>query len=135
VQADAAIIADAILGRTGNTAWRVGGLEWRADTTDQLDGEALTRMMQLLDGTTRNGLPIILTNLPAWSPIPDQQVGLYLEGGRYESVGGAWRLSLTVSAAVATGMSAAWDELDPAWSWDQFDPDIRWVDLAGVAAP
>jgi hypothetical protein len=135
VQADAGLIADAILGRTGNTGWRISGLEWRADTTDQLDGEALTRMMRLLDGTTRNGLPILLTNLPAWSPIPDQRVGLYLEGGTYESVDGAWRLSLTVSAATATGMSAAWDELDPAWQWDQMAPDIRWVDLAGVAGP
>lgn len=136
--ADAAVIADNILGRTGNTQWRVGGLEWRADTTDQLDGDALTRIMTLLDGTTRNGLPILLTGVPAWSPVPeDTTVPLYLEGGVYESVDGSWRLSLIVSAANATGMSAAWDDLpdDPDWAWDQLDPDIRWIDLGGVAAP
>lgn len=135
VQADAQLIADAVLGRTSNTQWRVGGLTWRADTTDQLDADALTRMMTLLDGTTRNGLPIMLTDLPAWTPIPGDQVGLFLEGGTYSSEAGSWVLDLVVSSARATGDSAVWDDLDPAWQWDQFDPAITWNSLHGVSVP
>jgi hypothetical protein len=32
-------------------------------------------------------------------------------------------------------MSAAWDELDPAWTWNQWAPEITWNDLRGAAAP
>lgn len=113
VQADATSVADAILGRTGNTAWRVSGLTWRADTTDRLNADALGRMMTLLDGTTRNGLPLLLTNVPDWSPVPDDQrdIALFLEGGAYTSQDGGWVLDLTVSSARAIGETAAWDEL------------------------
>lgn len=112
-EVDAASIADAVLGRTGNTQWRVSGLTWRADTTDQLDADALTRMMTLLDGTTRNGLPLLLTGIPVWSPVPDEQndVALFLEGGTYTSQDGGWVLDLIVSSARAIGQTAAWDEL------------------------
>lgn len=111
----AGLVADAVLGRTGNQQWRVGGLTWRADTTDQLDADALTRMMQLLDGTTRNGLPLMLTNLPAWSPVPgDEAVPLFLEGGTYSSQDGGWVLDLVTSSAKAIGATAAWDEIPGA---------------------
>lgn len=133
-QADAQLVSDAVLARTSNTQWRVSGLDWRADTTDQLDADALGRMMTLLDGTTRNGLPILLTNVPEWSPIPqDAGVALYLEGGVYTSTDGGWDLSLITSSARAQGgADVAWDDQPADWTWDQYDPAVTWNALHGV---
>jgi hypothetical protein len=68
-------------------------------------------MMTLLDGTTRNGLPIVVTGLPEWSPVVGRaEVSLFVEGGTYTSDGGAWHLDLTTSAPTATGRSATWND-------------------------
>jgi hypothetical protein len=138
-QADAQNIAGAVLGRTGISQWRISGLEWHVnENDDQFDGDALTVLMKLLDGTSRNGLPIILTNLPTWSPIAGtDRVPLFLEGGRYTSQDGAWELDLIVSSATTVGDSVLWDELppNPGWSWNDFAPEVRWIDMGGVSAP
>jgi hypothetical protein len=138
-QADAQNIAGAILGRTGVSQWRVSGLEWHVNQNDdQFDADQLTVLMKLLDGTSRNGLPLILSNLPAWSPIlGTDRVPLFLEGGRYINEDGAWELDLIVSSATSVGDSVTWDELppNPGWSWDDFAPEVRWIDMGGVSAP
>jgi hypothetical protein len=97
-------------------------------------------MMTLLDGTTRNGCPIVVTGLPSWSPVVGRpEVPLFVEGGTYESHDGAWRLDMTTSSPTATGVSATWQQLPStphpvtAWRWQDFSPDIRWVDMAGTS--
>lgn len=131
-QADARSVAGRVLARTSSDAWRAGGLT--IDDEDLTPGEDTELLLYLLDGTSRIGLPIVLTDLPVWTP-GGTRTGTYLEGGTYSFVGGRWVLALTVSSANSgLGASAAWDELDPSWQWDHFDPDITWNDLRGVSA-
>jgi hypothetical protein len=82
-------------------------------------------------------LPILLTDVPAWSPAPTPaDVPLYLEGGRLTNDGGAWTLELTTSAARGTGAAALrWSDVPAGWLWNQWDPAIAWSDLAGVGPP
>jgi hypothetical protein len=126
-QADAAAVAQRILGRT-QLGWRASGLELDDATTAELDADQL---LTLLDGTARNGLALALMDLPPWSPLASP-VGLYLEGGTYEFRAGWWVLELATSSAHGSGQSATWNTLPAAWTWDQVDPAITWDDLTGV---
>jgi hypothetical protein len=131
---DAAALAARVLARTGDHGWRIGGLTW-ATGTDDLAPDDVDRAFLLLDGTTRLGVPILLTDLPDWSPSGEDTVALFLEGGRYTFTGGHWHLDLIVSRAVAQGASTlTWDDLDPTWTWNQLDPTMTWDDLTGVGA-
>jgi hypothetical protein len=119
--------------RSQPDTWRASGLTIDDDdVAPTVDGVDL--MLALLDGTSRIGAPIVLGDLPEWTPA-GATVGVYLEGGTYRYVGGRWVLELGVSASTGLGESAAWDELDPSWQWDQWSPEITWDDLRGVAAP
>lgn len=138
-QTDAQVLAGSILGRTSSPGWRISGLTWDALVADSMNSDQLTRMMTLLDGTTRNGASVLITNLPAWSPVEGRtQVPLFIEGGTYTSHGGAWQLDMTTSSPTAAGMSAKWQDFPStphpvtAWRWQDMDPPIRWVDLSGV---
>jgi hypothetical protein len=132
--ADANLLAQTLLARLSVGGWRVTGLTWQLDAADVLDGPTLSRVMQVLDGTTRVGLPILLTGLPGWSLVaPGEPVPLYLEGGRFSNTRGAWTLELQTSSAISQGKAAVtWDQLTASWTWDMFDPSIGWDDLAGV---
>ncbi len=113
--AEATSTANSILARATTPGWRVTGLTWSADSADPLDAYALQRMMTILDGVTRNGLGIILTNLPTWAPSPiGQDVPLFLEGGRFTNNEGAWTLELLTSSAISQGKAM-----------------VRWQDLPG----
>jgi len=128
----ATTVAERFLARlTG--LWRIEGVRLADDDIPEPDDDAAALFLALLDGVERGGLPLILTDMPAWSPLGDT-VPAYLEGGEYRYRGGGWDLSLVVSRANGIGTSAAWDELDPTWAWDQFDPNITWDDLRGVGA-
>ena len=130
---DAEDVADRILSRSGPDTWRADGLT--IDDVDVVGGAAgVALVLDLLDGTSRIGAPLVLGDLPAWAPT-GTDAGVYLEGGDYRFTGGRWVLDLTVSAATGLGGSAAWDDLDPAWTWDQWHPDLTWNDLRGVSAP
>jgi len=138
-QADAARLAANILGRTSSPGWRISGLTWDALVSDAMTSDQLTRMMTLLDGTTRNGCPVLVTNLPPWSPVDGRaQVPLFVEGGTYTSHDGAWQLDMITSAPTAAGVSCKWEDMPStphpvtAWRWQDFHPSIRWVDLSGV---
>jgi hypothetical protein len=135
--ADAQRVGAAVLGRLTGGGWRIAGLTIRLDAGDPLTPAFLTTVMTLLDSTTRIGCPIMLTDLPEWSPAGvSGSVPLYVDGGRLTNHRGAWVLELVTSSAKAQGAgAAAWDQLPAGWAWDQFDPAIRWVDMAGVAAP
>jgi hypothetical protein len=130
-QSDAADVANRVLARSSLTGWRIDGLVVDDVELDLTGPPAVSLVLKLLDGTTRNGLPIALVDLPAWSPV-GTATACYLEGGKYAFVDGAWVLDLTVSRAETTGRSVAWVELDPAWRWVDFDPGMSWADLYGV---
>lgn len=128
---DALDVAARLLSRTSVSDWRASGLTLDDAELADPDADDVSRVLTLLDGTSRNGLPVSLTDLPAWAPT-GPVVPVYLEGGKYAFEDGAWVLDLTVSNASAQGASAQWDDLDPTWTWDQFDPAITWNDLRGV---
>ena len=126
-QGDAAGVAARILGRT-QLGWRANGLEIDDSTQAELDADG---MLTLLDGTSRNGLPLALVDLPPWSPLPSP-VGLYLEGGSYSFDAGWWVLELTVSSAHGSGQSVTWNSPPAAYTWNAFDPSVTWDALTGV---
>lgn len=132
-EADADRVGDAVLGRVRSPGWRVAGLTIRLDLAEPLDADLLSLVMSILDATTRIGAGIMLTDLPAWSPAGTGVVALYLEGGRFTNVDGAWELELLTSDARSQGESdVMWDEVPDPWQWDQFDPAITWNNLRGV---
>lgn len=131
-EADALEVAQRLLVRSTLTDWRLTGLT--IDDDESLDTpaeQAALLLLRLLDGTSRIGMPVRISDLPAWSPI-GPTVPVYLEGGTYSHVDGAWTLELTVSRASASTGGAAWNELPAEWAWDEFDPDLSWDDLIGV---
>jgi len=129
---DASDVAQRILSRSSPDAWRADGLT--VDDDDVNPGPAgVALVLDLLDGTSRIGAPLVLGDLPPWSPA-GAAAAVYLEGGTFQFVDGRWVLALTVSAGAGLGGSAAWDELDPAWTWNQWDPNLTWNDLRGAAA-
>lgn len=131
--ADARLVAQLILARLSLQSWRVGGLTWETDATDEMTPDQVDRTLDLLDGTRRLAAPILLTNLPTWSPNGGATLPLLLQGGTYTYEGGQWTLELTTSSAAAQGTSLPWNQLDPTWAWNEFDPAIAWTDLTGVA--
>ncbi len=126
-------VAETLLGRLSSPGWRVSGLVLDLQN-EPLDATMLGSVMTILDGATRLGLGIILTNLPDWTPVASRSdVPLYLEGGRFTNSDGAWRIELLTSSAGSQGAPGVkWSDLPVAWHWDMFDPSIAWSDLAGV---
>lgn len=113
-EADADRVGDALLGRVRAPGWRLAGLTIRlALETDRLDARLLGLVMSILDATSRIGLALSLTDLPAWSPPSlGSPLPLYLEGGRFTNTDGAWELELLTSDARAQGASEIeWDEI------------------------
>ena len=128
---DAGEVAALLMGRLHSSSWRVAGLVWRVE--DDAPPDKVAASLDLLDGTRRVGVPLILSNLPEWAPTGGV-VPLLLQGGTYDYVDGRWILTLTTSSAGAQGAAIPWEDVDPAWSWNEFDPAIAWTDLVGVAA-
>ena len=109
--------------------WRASGFTVDDDDLDQAD-----ELLTLLDGTSRIGLPVRVTDLPPWSPA-GPVLPLYLEGGKYAFDDGRWVLDLNVSSARGQGQSVTWAELDPTWRWIDVDPALTWAGVYGVAGP
>jgi hypothetical protein len=129
--AAAAKLAAAVLGRTADLGWRITDLTWSTGLT-ALDPDQVDAAFTLLDGTTRLGAPLVLTELPAWAPADGGVLPLFTEGGQYTYTDGHWVLDLVVSTARAQGTSPAWQDLPADWLWNQFDPGISWTDMSGV---
>lgn len=130
-ETDASAVADRVLTRLARQdGWRVAGIRHTVEPAEPVD--LVNTVLDMLDGTRRLGLGVILTDLPAWSPIAAGELATFLEGGRYDYTDGAWTLEMVLSAATGTGTSITWDQLDPAWSWDDFPPGMTWNDLTGV---
>ena len=134
---DATDVANRVLARTSQYGWRADGLYLDDDTISSVDATATVTLLELLDGTLRNGRALRLVDLPEWSPV-GTDVGVYLEGGSYafdvdvDNESTIWQLDLTVSNAAGTGESLTWADVDPTWQWVQVDPSISWLDLYGV---
>jgi hypothetical protein len=132
-EADASTVASAIKARTRGGDWVAGAI---SIDDDDIAGSNTTiqRLLNLLDGTVRNGLAIAVTELPAWAPpTPTGEFPVYLEGGTYQFTDGRWVLDLTVSNATSVGQSVTWNDLTtPAYKWNEFDPGIAWDELRGV---
>lgn len=126
-------VADAVLTRLSRSgSWRVGGLRY---TVPVLVGtDEVSTVLDLLDGTRRIGAPILITDLPAWSPAPADELAGYVEGGTYRFDDGAWVLELAVSNGDGIGAGARWDDMTAAYTWDSMG-QLSWNDLAGVGAP
>lgn len=132
---DARVVADQLLSRLG-ASWRIEGLAITDADVTVPDAAAARTLLMLLNGVTRGGQALLLTDLPEWSPT-GAVAPIYLEGGTYGFVGGGWDLDLTVSRAAGIGQNAAWDEIpnSTAWVWDAWSPALTWNDLRGVVAP
>jgi hypothetical protein len=130
---EATVVAERMLARSTGQ-WRMDGLRVADADFVTPDQAAVNLLLKLLDGVTRGGLPLRVTELPAWSPMGEEAV-CYLEGGEYSYVAGGWELALTVSRATGLGANAPWDSMKPAWRWDDWTPTVSWDDLRGVAAP
>jgi hypothetical protein len=126
---EAEAMATRLLARVISTEWRAQGV---AIDDDDIDDASL--MLAMLDGTTRIGMPFLITDLPDWSPIPDR-VAVYAEGGSLRFDDGRWIVDLNISRGFGVGHSVTWAELPAAWRWVDFDPDVAWIDLEGVAGP
>lgn len=132
-QAAAEAVAARIFARTRTTLWRLAGVTWDTALVSHWDTTTTNAALDLLDGTTRIGRPVVLTNMPTW--VSGGNVAAYLEGGAISFQDGRWLLPMELSkAGQGVGKSAKWDELNAAWRWIDFDPAIRWTDLYGVAA-
>jgi hypothetical protein len=130
-QDNAALVAGTVMARLSrNTGWRVSGLRWTVDSDEP--PASVATILTLLDGTSRIGAPIVLVDLPSWTPLGIDSVGIYLEGGNYRYDDGRWVLDMLVSNAAGIGESVTWEQLEPQWSWDDFPADIAWVSLYGV---
>ena len=116
---DARLLATTWLARLSEQGWRIGGLVWSATEDETLDAVKLDQFVTLLDVMQRNGCPIMLVDLPYWSPVTagEDRVPLFLEGGKYESVDGGWVLRLVTTSAQALGRSATWQEIPAPWRW------------------
>jgi hypothetical protein len=113
VEADAGLLADSLLARLTTPGWRVGGLTWDMSEVDEVDASTLNRVMAVLDGVTRLGLGILLTNVPDWAPPgTGEDIWLFLEGGTLINHDGAWSIDMLTSRGTAQGLASVhWDDL------------------------
>lgn len=131
---DAQWVAVRVLARLSAPGWRLNNL-----TVDAAAPPTLTdaQWHKVLDARTRNGLPVIIAPLPAWSPPASDTFTGYLEGGTFTTTGGLWSASLYVSLAQGYGTSVRWLDLPDltTWQWQDFHSSISWSDLIGVGPP
>lgn len=142
--ADGQAVAALLYARYSVPGWRLTELTWDTSVAGGLGwGDPETNMaLDLLDGQLRLGHGLMVTDLPAWSPVRAERLPLYLEGGTYtftgsttEGASARWVLELGCSAASGQGLSGGWDTMDPEWSWDDLAPTISWADMTGVTGP
>jgi hypothetical protein len=134
-EGDAVEVAEQLFARLTVAEWRVSGLAWDTAVGVAFTDDDMTLALDLLDGQRRLGHPLMVVDLPEWSPVTAGRAPVYVEGGTYTFDGGRWVLDFKVSSATNTGAAVAWNELDPSWSWAEFDPSISWSDLNGVSGP
>jgi hypothetical protein len=130
-EADLFTVSNRVLARSRALGWRLSGITWDTRLPDDFDTADTATLLTLLDGARRPGLPVTLTEMPGWTPT-GPVASTYLEGGEYSFDDGRWTLAMTLSPSGQTAYSAAWFDMDPAWTWTQMDPSITWEQLWGV---
>jgi hypothetical protein len=135
----AAAAAQLWLARSSILAWRMEGLRWDTSLQPGLSPDTIETVMTLLNGVSRIGLPIAVTDVPEWAwPVAggSDTVALYVEGGTYEYQAGAWVLELDTSSATGSAVgNFPWTANDADWRWVDYDPGVSWLDLFGVTYP
>lgn len=131
---DGGAVAQRLLSRSRALGWKASGVTWDTNIppADEFSDADRATAMTILNGAKRIGLPVVLTDMPEWTPTTDDVVPTYLEGGTYTFEHGRWLFEMTVSPSGLTGQSLKWNEVDPTYRWNQFSPSIRWVDMYGV---
>jgi hypothetical protein len=122
-------VANRLMARLTVGGWRATGF-----VVDDVLVNDVAVLLSFLDGTSRIGLPVRVTDMPDWSPA-GAALSTYLEGGTYHYDDGRWVLDLNVSSARGQGQSVTWAELDPTWRWIDVDPALTWAGVYGVAGP
>lgn len=137
---DADELASRLLMQAGGTLWRFTGLAIDTAVLDRapLPGdpdqtERLSVILDLLDGARRIGKALIIPDMPAWTP-GGTELGLFVEGGRYELRDHQWQLELEASPSAGQGHSITWNEMPAGLTWDEMG-SITWDDLSNVGAP
>jgi hypothetical protein len=134
-QVDGDAVAQLLYARLAVPNWRIGGLSWDTRVGPNWTDAETTLALDLLDGQRRLGHPLMIVDVPTWTPNGADRIPVYVEGGTYTFDNAVWRMDFNVSGAAGVGTSAAWADLDPTWAWNEFDPTIAWADLVGVAGP
>jgi hypothetical protein len=131
--ADAVTVAGRLFNRTTDLGWRVTGIVWDTDLPAAFGDADRATALAILDGTRRIGLPLILEDLPAWTP-GDAAPATYVEGGTYTYEGGRWALNLTLSPAgkTASGNAIKWRDVNAAYRWSDMSPSVTWLDCYTV---
>jgi hypothetical protein len=106
-------------------------MTWDTDVPVTWTDDDRSTALEILDGTKRIGLPIVVSDLPDWTP-SGPSVPCYLEGGTYTFDSGRWLLSMNLSPAGLTGQSLTWAQTDPSYTWAMVSPNIEWYDMWGV---
>jgi hypothetical protein len=131
-QADAVAVANRLLARVSQVTWHASGFVWDFRITEFTETLRQTAL-SLLDGTTRIGLPLTVTELPDW--VPDAPImSVFVDGGTYQFTGGRWILALNISPSATSGAAAQWKQLPVTYRWADYDASIAWVACWGVGA-
>jgi hypothetical protein len=117
-------------GHRPSDLWRVSGLTWDTSIVP-VDPDTVTLAATLLDNSSRIGVPLLVTPLPAWAPA-GAGAGVYVEGGNYRYTGGRWILALDGIPATGLGGSLSYGQTDPSMRYVDIDPAITYLDMIGV---
>ncbi|WP_165217238.1 hypothetical protein [Schaalia sp. ZJ1691] len=127
-ETQAATLAAQTLARSAAGGWTIPAATW--DTTRP--GSTDAAIAQVLDATTRMGLPIILTGVDDWVP-GAPNIPVYLDGGSYTYQDGHWTLNLQLTRAATPGQSILWRQLPATLTWARMGT-LTWADLSSVSA-
>lgn len=128
---DCTEIATRVLLRSSALRWRTIGAEWDTALRGELSAADVANAVRIVDGATRSGLLVTITDLPEWTPdYPAENT--YLEGGTYRYESGRWILSMNLSPSRTIGDTVNWNQVPRTWQWQQFDRDIQWSDVWGL---
>jgi hypothetical protein len=112
-------------------AWAGSGMEWDLASAERNDATAQALVRNLLDSSTRPGLPIVLTNLPEWTPTA-AAAGMFVEGGTYRYRDGAWTLALDTASAVGVGQTMTFAQTNRTVRYVDVDPAVSYLEMNGV---
>lgn len=133
-QTDALDLAAWVLGsHQPGEAWAATGLEWDLALAESNTQATQELVRALLGSSTRPGLPLVLTELPDWTPTT-AAAGLYVEGGKYSFDAGAWTLALDTASAVGMGKTMTFAETNRVVRYVDCDCSVSYLEMNGVGA-